>query len=321
MKRNLCSQDGAGGRTQVASLFAAALVLLVILVIGPYFYYLPKCVLAAIIIVNLRSMLLKLATIPALWRKSRVDALVWIITCTATVFLETDIGLLVGIVTCILFVLMRSQVATVDVMSEVCAGDLHVWRSDDKYVGGKAPDGVKVVKINSALYFANAEIMTDQMFKKTGVNPIKMKRDTSVDIKAHADNGVQNLKPESPFISSATRETSLPAEQDVPLSVNPRLFAKAVPDPSAGAVPSDAVPFSHLIVDLSPVSFVDAMGVEALTFLITKYQAVGIHVYFANAQEKCLDTMEKTGFLKKHGDLVFITTDVAVRHVLGILRV
>ena len=310
----------------MASLFAAALVFLVIILIGPYFYYLPKCVLAAIIIVNLRSMFLKMATVPALWRKSPVDALVWIITCAATAFLETDIGLLVGIVTCILFVLIRSQVATVDVVSEICAGDLHVWRSGDRYVGGKVTGSVKVVRINSALYFANAEIVADRVFKKTGANPIKMKKGTSVTIKASADGVQKNLsiKPETPLINSAMRKDGPPAEQSATLSqvsVNHRLSAKAVPDPCTHSVPSDALPFSHLVVDLSPVSFVDVMGVAALEFLITKYQAVGISVYFANAQEKCLDTLEKTEFLKKHGDLVFVTTDAAVRHALAVHRV
>nr|KAG5695794.1 hypothetical protein BaRGS_013392 [Batillaria attramentaria] len=87
-------QDSAGGKTQVASLFAAGLVLLVIMVIGPYFYYLPKCVLAAIVIVNLRSVMLKFLTVPDLWRKSRTDTLIWIITCAATIILDADIGLL-----------------------------------------------------------------------------------------------------------------------------------------------------------------------------------------------------------------------------------
>ena len=309
----------------MASLFAAALVFLVIMLIGPYFYYLPKCVLAAIIIVNLRSMILKLTTVPALWRRSRVDALVWIITCTATVFLETDIGLLVGIVACILFVLMRSQVAAVDVVGEVCAGDLRVWRSDDRYIGGKVTEGVKVVRINSALYFANAEIVTDQVFKKTGVNPIRMKKDKSVEVKADADDHAEknlSVKPETEThsVNSATRETGLPAEHSIAtVTVNPKLGAQIIPDPSAKAVPSDTVLFSKLVVDLSSVPFVDVMGVQALEFLITKYQAVGISVYFANAQENCVDTLQKTGFLKKHGDIVFLTTDAAVQQVSAAL--
>ena len=329
----------------MASLFAAGLVLLVILVIGPYFYYLPKCVLAAIIIVNLRSIFRKMTAVPALWRESRADALVWIITCGATAILEPVVGLLVGIVACVLFVLMRSQLATVDVVSEVGAGDLRLWRSEDRYVGGKVQaGGVKVVRINSALYFANAEIMTDRMFKKTGVNPTKVKKKgVSADVKANAaDDGVQNglsvtaaeggvtmismtmSNTDSYLVSSVTRDTAgLPAEltTTVPVAGSPRLGAEALPDPSTEDIPSDTVPFSHLVVDLSPVPFVDVMGVQALEFLITKYQAVGISVYFANAQENCVDTLQKTGFLKKHGDIVFLTTSAAIEHASAVLRV
>lgn len=58
MSRSLV-QEGAGGRTQVASLVAAALVFVVIMVLGPYLYHLPGCVLSAIIVVSLRAMILK----------------------------------------------------------------------------------------------------------------------------------------------------------------------------------------------------------------------------------------------------------------------
>lgn len=302
----------------MASLFAAALVLVVIMLIGPYFYYLPMCVLAAIIMVNLRSMFLKIATVPALWRKSRADALVWVITCAATVFLQTDVGLLVGIMACILFVLMRSQISAVDVVSEVQAGKYGVWRSEKKYLGGRAIDGVKVVRINSALYFANAEIVTDQVFKQTGVNPIKMKREHSVEVKVDVDNTDEHgaaLKTEIHHSNSIMTESEHPVENsDVKSNIHQRV------DQNCTQVKPYTGPFSSLIVDLSSVPFVDVMGVQAMEFLIAKYQAAGINVYYSNAQEKCVNTLQKTGFVKKHGDIVFLSTDAAVEHAMTVDR-
>lgn len=311
----------------MASLFAAALVLLVILVIGPYFYFLPKCVLSAIIIVNLIPMFRKLTTIPVLWRESRVDSLVWITTCAATVFLDTGIGLIVGAAASILFILLRSQFGTVDVVSEICAGDIRVWRPIDKYNGGKVVDGLKVLRINSALYFANAEIMKDQVYKKTGVNPIKRKKEMVIIAKANNADGdkakVSSEKPEKerPLIEKVTGENDLPADHStVTFSVETKPGVSDAHS-STESLPSDSVPFSHLIIDLSAVPFLDIMGVQALRFLITKYEVVGISVYLADAQKKCLATLQSAGFLQKHGDLVFVTLDGAVQHVSALLKV
>ncbi|XP_076439652.1 sulfate transporter-like [Babylonia areolata] len=311
-------QDGAGGKTQVASLFAAALVFLVIMLIGPYFYYLPKCVLAAIIIVNLRSIFLKMTTVPTLWRHSRVDALVWIITCAATVILGTDIGLLAGIVVCILFVLMQSQITTVDVVSEICTSEARVWKPEDKYVGGQTVGGVKVVRINSALYFANAEIMTDQVFKKTGINPIKMKKARTINVKdddcedaANINKQTKQTEPHNDLTDGGKIGNGQTVEK---AKLAERNDINCLPEIYTLSVEAEML-IKSLVFDLSSVPFIDIMGVQALEFLIAKYEAVGIDVYFANAQEKCLSTLQKTGFVTKHKNHVFITIESALKYI------
>ncbi|KAK7482051.1 hypothetical protein BaRGS_00026743 [Batillaria attramentaria] len=326
-------QDSAGGRTQIASLFAAGLVLLVIMLIGPYFYYLPKCVLSAIIVVSLRSMFLKLLTIPDIWRKSKVDCLVWVITCASVVILDADIGLLVGIVASVLIVLIRSQVASVDVTGQISAGRFHVWRSTDKYYGAEEVADTKVVRINSALYFANAEIVTNRIFKVSGVNPIIMKKKGVVDldreeiVKAEDKGGpvvvADNVPIESDEMKVNSEEDGINSSamdsekhgQDRKDLLNDgaaQLNGVANPCTVESTTLKMTVPFSNLVLDLSGASFIDLMGVSALEFLISKYQSVGISVYIANVHEKCLHTLEKSGFMKKHGDRVFITTETAI---------
>ncbi|KAJ8298147.1 hypothetical protein KUTeg_024678 [Tegillarca granosa] len=73
-------QDSAGGKSQIASLFSATLVLIVILVIGPLFESLPNCVLASIIVVALRSMFYQFFELRELWKISVYDFLIWIVT-------------------------------------------------------------------------------------------------------------------------------------------------------------------------------------------------------------------------------------------------
>ncbi|KAK1801562.1 hypothetical protein P4O66_004615 [Electrophorus voltai] len=65
--------DSAGGCTQLSGLFTSLVVLIVLLLIGPLFYFLPKAVLACINVTSLRQMFLQFQDLPELWRVSRID--------------------------------------------------------------------------------------------------------------------------------------------------------------------------------------------------------------------------------------------------------
>lgn len=63
----------AGGNTQLSGLFSCTVVLSVLLWLGPFFYYLPKAVLACINISSMRQMFFQMQELPQLWHVSRVD--------------------------------------------------------------------------------------------------------------------------------------------------------------------------------------------------------------------------------------------------------
>ena len=335
-------QDSAGGRTQIASLVAAALVLMVMLFIGPYFYYVPKCALSAIIIVSLRSLILKLLTVPDLWRKSKVDCLIFVITVGAVVILDADLGLLVGIAISIFLVLFQSMKSSVDVTAHIAVGELSIWRSKDKYFGCEDITDVKVVRINSPLYFVNAEITTNAVFRKTRVNPLKMKKDESVEAEVKSScnpqETVNNAKMGEVTKAGVSNETfthsdpqhngSSPVDAEkgegqhqqstgVSETITEERNSQAVLDSTPNINPlsfsySRAVPFSTLILDLSGVSFIDLMGVKALEFLISVYKGIGVSVFLTNVPENCLDTLQKSGFIAKHGEVVLLAIETVL---------
>lgn len=99
---------------QVSSLISALVILLVLLFFAPFFYDLQKCVLACIIIVSLRGALRKFKDIPTKWRTSRIDAIVWLVTMSATALISVELGLLVGIVfsmACVIFKMQSPKVS------------------------------------------------------------------------------------------------------------------------------------------------------------------------------------------------------------------
>ncbi|XP_033619634.1 solute carrier family 26 member 10 isoform X3 [Fukomys damarensis] len=99
----------AGGNTQLAGVFSCTVVLLVLLWLGPFFYYLPKAVLACINISSMRQMFFQMQELPQLWHISRVDFAVWMVTWVAVVTLNVDLGLAVGVVFSMMMVVCRTQ--------------------------------------------------------------------------------------------------------------------------------------------------------------------------------------------------------------------
>eukprot|EP00072_Mus_musculus_P028067 NP_808283.2 solute carrier family 26 member 10 [Mus musculus] len=99
----------AGGNTQLAGLFSCAVVLAALLWLRPFFYYLPKAVLACINISSMRQMFFQMQELPQLWHISHVDFAVWIVTWVAVVTLNVDLGLAVGVVVSMMTVVCRTQ--------------------------------------------------------------------------------------------------------------------------------------------------------------------------------------------------------------------
>uniref|UniRef100_A0A8B9H5M7 Solute carrier family 26 member 3, tandem duplicate 2 n=1 Tax=Astyanax mexicanus TaxID=7994 RepID=A0A8B9H5M7_ASTMX len=66
-------QESTGGKTQIAGILSAIIVLIVTLAIGFLLEPLPKSVLGAVVIVNLKGMLMQMREVPYLWKKDRLD--------------------------------------------------------------------------------------------------------------------------------------------------------------------------------------------------------------------------------------------------------
>uniref|UniRef100_A0A914XUP7 STAS domain-containing protein n=1 Tax=Panagrolaimus superbus TaxID=310955 RepID=A0A914XUP7_9BILA len=98
-----------GSKTQLTAVSTCALLLAVILYIGPFFKHLPICVLSSIIIVALRPMIMKFKDIPKLWNLSKYDCLTWIVSFTTTVAIDVTFGLILSFCFALFSVILRTQ--------------------------------------------------------------------------------------------------------------------------------------------------------------------------------------------------------------------
>ena len=315
-------QDSTGSKTQVSSLFASAVVCLVILFLGPYFYFLPRCVLAAVVILNIRSMFWKLLTVPALWRKSRGDAVIWVSTCVATVVLDTDLGLFVGLAVCVLGVLVRARISPVEVVGRISSRGFRLWKSVEKYHGTREMPDVKVLRVTCDFYFVNAELITDSIIEKSGINPTKLKKKAKVLCIPEPDKDnaeTLQISGESNHIQNHATTTKQDASDTTTKNtkpVNQNLNGLDAATTAMNANPRlEGLPFSTLVLDLSGVSFIDMMGVVSLETLTEEYGAIGVMLFLTQVQDSCLKTLSTTGFLAKHSQHVLLSTDDVLHNI------
>ncbi|XP_058583019.1 cadherin EGF LAG seven-pass G-type receptor 3 isoform X8 [Neofelis nebulosa] len=167
MSRSLV-QESTGGNTQVAGAVSSLFILIIIVKLGELFQDLPKAVLAAVIIVNLKGMLKQFTDICSLWKANRVDLLIWLVTFVATILLNLDLGLAVAVVFSLLLVVFRTQLPRYSVLGQV--PDTDIYRDVAEYSEAREVPGVKIFRSSATLYFANAELYSDALKQRCGVD-------------------------------------------------------------------------------------------------------------------------------------------------------
>ncbi|XP_075684182.1 anion exchange transporter [Rhinoderma darwinii] len=140
---------GIGSKTQVACLISCMLVLLVIYFVAPLLYWLPMCVLAAIIVVGLKGMLIQFRDLKKYWNVDKYDWVIWICTYLVTICFAANVGLLFGVVFSIAVGVLRLTRAKI----------LHVVYMHEEYntVTEDTYPELKIVSIGAPLFFLNAK--------------------------------------------------------------------------------------------------------------------------------------------------------------------
>uniref|UniRef100_A0A8C2T4X9 Solute carrier family 26 member 3 n=1 Tax=Coturnix japonica TaxID=93934 RepID=A0A8C2T4X9_COTJA len=167
-------QESTGGKTQIAGIISAIIVLIVILAIGFLLAPLQKSVLASLALGNLKGMLMQFREVGVLWRKDKYDCMIWVVTFLAAVFLGLDIGLATAVAFELLTVVIRSQIPSCTTLANV--GRSNIYRNRKDYTDIYEPEGVKIFKCSSPIFFANIEFFKDKLISAVGFNPLRVLR-------------------------------------------------------------------------------------------------------------------------------------------------
>ncbi|KAL3878616.1 hypothetical protein ACJMK2_030950 [Sinanodonta woodiana] len=292
-------QESAGGKTQLASLVSSAMVLIVILWIGYLFESLPNCVLSSIIVVALKSLILQFLELPQIWRISRYDFVIWVVTCACTVILHVDYGLIIGLGVSFFTVVMRTQRAVVSPMSKI--SDTEVYRDPTKYSKAKQKPGIKIVGFNSPLYFANGDVFVTKLQRTTGVKPEKIKKQLRRMTIKHALARKDTLSVEK--TENGTTDVSI----NTAMNGNNTNYTPTR---------ADICPVHHIVVDFSAVPFIDTVGAKILKQVLDEYSKIDIKVFLACVADDVWSVLDATKFLEKYSDHIFTSLDSAVAKAL-----
>uniref|UniRef100_A0A8B9RUK3 Solute carrier family 26 member 3 n=1 Tax=Accipiter nisus TaxID=211598 RepID=A0A8B9RUK3_9AVES len=167
-------QESTGGKTQIAGLISAVIVLIVILAIGFLLAPLQKSVLASLALGNLKGMLMQFKEVGILWRKDKYDCVIWVVTFLAAIFLGLDIGLATAVAFQLLTVVIRSQIPSCTVLANV--GRSNIYRNKKDYTDIYEPEGVKIFRCSSPIFFANIEFFREKLITAVGFNPLRVLR-------------------------------------------------------------------------------------------------------------------------------------------------
>ncbi len=154
--------DQAGAKTPMAGFFSAILVGLSVLFLTSAFYYLPKAVLASIIMVAVFK-LIDIQGAKYLWKARREDFFMMLATFVATLALGIQNGILLGVLLSLGMVIYRSAYPHVAVLGRI-PGTMH-FRNLNRFPEAEQRADVLVVRFDAQLYFANADYFRDQVRK------------------------------------------------------------------------------------------------------------------------------------------------------------
>ncbi|MEQ2226322.1 hypothetical protein ILYODFUR_026322 [Ilyodon furcidens] len=165
-------QESSGGKTQIAGLISAMMAMIVTVALGFLLEPLPRSVLGALVIVNLKGMLMQFREIPYLWMRDRPECVVWVGTCLGAILLGLDLGLAFGLGVELLTVVFRAQFPRCSILANIPGTDLYKDKKD--YLQIFEPEGVKIFRIPSPIFFANIEFFRNKLIEAVGFNPLRV---------------------------------------------------------------------------------------------------------------------------------------------------
>ena len=161
--------DGAGARSELSAVTAAALSLITVLALTPLFKDLPEAVLAALII-HAVSHLMKVGEMRRYYRLVPREFWLGMLTLAGVIVLDVLPGLIIGVVLSILLVVYRNSRIPLSVLAADPAvpGAYVDWQ---RHPTARPTPGVLAVRPDGTIYYVNAQSIQDALESLVSSSP------------------------------------------------------------------------------------------------------------------------------------------------------
>jgi len=157
----------AGANTGLASIVTAGLIALTVIFLTSLFYYLPKAVLAAIIMVAVFG-LIDVKTFRHVWKYNKADAASMIVTFLAVLAVGVETGILVGVAAALVLLVLRGSRPHMAEVGRIA--NTETYRNVERHEVETWPQTV-AIRVDESLYFANTKYLEDVVLQMVADRP------------------------------------------------------------------------------------------------------------------------------------------------------
>ncbi|XP_072003254.1 pendrin [Engystomops pustulosus] len=319
-------QESTGGKTQIAGIISAFIVLIAIVALGRLLEPLQKSVLAAIVIANLKGMFWQVFDVPRLWRQNKWDSVIWVFTCIASIILGLDLGLLAGLVFGLLTLVLRVQFPSCGALGNVPGTEL--YKEVKTYKTVVEPEGIKIVRFTSGIFYGNIDGLKSGIKKVVGFDAVRIfnkrtkalrkinklikkgqLRATKNGIISDVGTDNEGFEPDDDDIEDPEKEQNTEVKEvEIQVDWNSEL-------PITVSVPK--VSIHSLIFDFGQISFLDVVAVRSLKVIYKEFKRIDVDVYIAACDDHVYKKFEDCLFFDDQikPDIFFMTIHDAVLYI------
>ncbi|KAL5110946.1 Solute carrier family 26 member 9 [Taenia crassiceps] len=284
-----------GMASQIASLISCGIFLIILFFIAPYLESLPRAILGCIVCVALTSTFKKALDLKRLWKVSKIDASIWLVSFLTTFAVDIIYGVGVGFIYSILTVVSRSQYGGRFLLGEAKNTDL--YSELKRFEEVRELESIKIIRYDGPVYFANVASFQKAVYRLSGVDPVKVQRDLHKKESGRKFFSLHKSKSTTPAASLSKLPTEGVDERDDVEDMAIRSNAPVSFDAEVDAEAREEAekPLRYIILDASGWMFTDTVGLRGIKEMIKNYTEVEVNILVAALRPRLREMFDKAG--------------------------
>jgi len=154
--------DQAGAKTSLSSIISAVLIVITLLFLTPFFYNLPKAILASVIMVAVFGLINYKEAIQ-LFNSNITDFWMLITTFIATLTFGVEIGIIIGVILSLTVALFKTTRPHTARLAKV--PNTHFYRNIRRFQNLDINEEILIYRFDAQLFFANTNFFVDKLYE------------------------------------------------------------------------------------------------------------------------------------------------------------